>query len=668
MQEKVGTTMLPRFFPLVIALGTVAMGCGSGAAPDGPDDAKDGLTGACEPTGADAAGAGHALAPNQFRARVDVAFRGPAPDGSAGEVTSFELPLARYIGPFAKNGSTGARTLADYTRVHALGTYARLDLRVSGTEGAALEILVENVHTGGSPRALETYDPNDRAAPRTKVIVPSVPAGPLRTVSIVFPTEQLALAGSKGASAPNHFVVRSRGGAPAAAATSRADDACGTSGALRIADATIELYAQAPVVLVHGINDTQENCWGDYAPILETMGFAPDLAVDFRGLADKPGLDGGPPTYNGSVAQDAARIADRLARIADDYGTPQVHLVGHSKGGLDLVGFLAGPYRALAARGAVQVLSLQTLATPHGGSVLADFVAPLKAWARQQEASGLTSWPSWGVVADGATDTDVFDTIGLSGIKASVLANDGPIEPGLSDLRTSSDAVRIDQAWPGDPSIPFATYGWDADFERDRWVDRLAQLTTPPKSTSESGKYATDCRGNPSGSSRWTYYCIDEDEVDAFFWGTAVYPPHGTTCSGWNVCGSPLYRQLARGRAASVQSATALGGSRSTLHVDAYPPSEWVGNDLTVALPSARHPHAQRNVVLAGAQPRVIEGLRRLKRNGGTETFSARCAHTGANHISALRHGRADMVSCTAADTAAWIAASAPVRDRPSAE
>lgn len=98
-------------------------------------------------------------------------------------------------------------------------------------------------------------------------------------------------------------------------------------------------------------------------------------------------------------------------------------------------------------------------------------------------------------------------------------------------------------------------------------------------------------------------------------------------------------------------------------HVDPYPGADLVGNDLTVNLPNAYHPHAQRNVVLAGAEPRVVEGPRRIKAAGGTETFSARRAHTGANHVSALRHSRAGMVACT--DTNAWISASVPVLDRP---
>jgi hypothetical protein len=637
----------------------VALACGQDGTEESDENGSQLPGSVCAPD-AEGATSEPALAPNEFFTKIAVGSRFANPKLDADLPIAIDLPLKRYIGPFAATGTGGQRTLADYARVHTLGKYARLYLRVSGTADIAVEVLIENLHTGGLRRPLETYDPDASTSPHRPVIVPPVPVGPLRTVSVTFPTEQLALAPSKGVAASNKLYLHVKPRAQAAK-----QPPCSKGSETRIEWVALDFYAQAPIVLVHGINDTQKNCWTDYAAEMEQMGFTPDLEVDFSGLGDKPGLAGGPPTFNGSVAGDVTRIAQRLERLATDYGTNQVHLVGHSKGGLDLVNFLAGPYPAMAKAGRVRALSLQTLATPHAGSVLADIVGPLKQWAKKEEADNLSSWPSWGVVADDTTDTYVFDTVGLSGIKATVLENDGPIDPGLSDLRTTSEAVRIDQQWPGDPAIPFATYGWDADFERERWVNELAQLTTPPETPDQSGKYSTDCRGNPIGSRRWTYYCIDEDEVDTFFWGTAYYPPQGTSCSGWNVCGSPLYRQLARGRTATVTSAPMFGGSRSTIHVDPYGPGEWVGNDLTVALSSARHPRANLNVAFAGAGPRSIAGLWRFKGGGGAEPYVARCAHTGANHISILRHSRSDMVMCTAGDTSIWMRTSAPIVDEP---
>ena len=321
--------------------------------------------------------------------------------------------------------------------------------------------------------------------------------------------------------------------------------------------------------------------------------------------------------------------------------------------------FLATKYAALS--GSVRVLSLQTLASPHAGSVYADLQQPLLAWAKEQGYGGNQSWPGWGVVASDDTDKDVLDTLTLSGIKEAVLQGGGPIDPGLSDLRTTSAAVLVDQAYVPDPALHFATYGFDADFERARWLNAAGQVTTPPESGDVLPKYSTDCRGNPIGSNHWTYYCIDEDEVDTFFWGTAFYPPTGTTCSGWNECGAPLWRPMARGVRATVQSALATGGSRSTIHFESRPEGEWDGNDLVVSLTSATHPHAERAFQRVGPEPRSVPGQRRFVPGGGVETFAAACAHTGANHIALLRKGRANMVECTVADTTEWIRVHAPV-------
>ena len=142
------------------------------------------------------------------------------------------------------------------------------------------------------------------------------------------PIEQLALAQSKGHAETNDFKL-----------VVDAIDIDRT-GDVAFGAAAVDFFARAPVVLVHGINDTQKNCWPDYANEIERAGFVADTDVDFSGLANKPGIDGTPPTFNGSVEDDVARIRTRLTTIAADYGTIDVHLVGHSKGGLDFVNFL----------------------------------------------------------------------------------------------------------------------------------------------------------------------------------------------------------------------------------------------------------------------------------------------------------------------------------------
>jgi hypothetical protein len=592
------------------------------------------------------------LAPNEVRyvwsGRVEARHDDLRVGDSLGEI---DLPIPRFVGAYEPSiAGSGGRSLADYVTTGTLGASTRIYLRVKNTSGLGLRIERKNAHTAGGWSSF--------GGPDSKPIeVPDVPNDDVwHWVSVAVPTRELALARAISKPEPNGFrlVVSAKLGQSVSGRV------------VEISSLAVDFFAQAPVVLVHGINDTQANCWKDYADLAARAGFLPDTQVDFAGLADKPGLGGGPPTFNGSVADDVLRIESRLLRLEADYGTRDVHLIGHSKGGLDLVDFLAGKYAALESAGRLRVLSLQTLGSPHAGSVAADILQPLKEWAALQKYDQTLDWAKWGVVVDGSTDDSILDTLTLSGIKASVIQGSGPIEPGLSDLRTTSAAVATDLGWAGHPKIHFATYGFDADFERSRWLNLAGQLTTPPAPGDVLSKYSTDCRGNPVGSRQWTYYCIDEDEVDTFFWGTSTYPPYGTTCSGWNQCGSPLYRQMARGSRASVTSGPLTGGTRSTIHMDSRTGDAWDGNDLVVALSSAMHPRAEKNFQFVGAAPRSIPGQRRFKPGGGVETYVATCKHTGANHIAFLRESRSNMVECTVADTTNWIRSSAAVVDEPS--
>jgi len=569
---------------------------------------------------------------------------------------SFSLPIPRYIGAFSQTGG-GGRSLGDYVKLHRLGKYTEMIFEVANTEGIALQLMVQNLQTGNGWKPVLSYDPDAAtgASAGHPVVVPAAPSGPASKVRVYFPTEQLALAPSMGSTGANAFklVVSALGCNPGAAAANAT-----------LTSATVDFFAEAPVVLVHGINDDQANCWQSYAPFLTSAGFIADMNVSFVGLADKGA------GCNGSVVQDVGRIQQRLARLVHDYGTADVHLVGHSKGGLDLVNFLVSDYPAMKSAGTLRVLSLQTLSSPHGGSVEADINEPLKVWSAEQGYSLVSGEAEWSYTVSGSTS--VLDTLALEGIKAAVLSNSGPIDPGLSDLRTSSAAVAADLAWSGDPDIYFAAYGWDADFNRTQWVNALGASTSAPASTTAnaaaslvSRKYSMDCRGAPIGSDAWSELCIDETEVDAFFTGTGALSEAACINSA-TTCGAPLWRPMANGQSASVSSAAnAHIGSTSTITFNSYPNGEWVGNDLVVALPSASHPSAMSVYAMAGTNPRSMGGLYRLAGGGGVQAYTAACSQTGSNHIALLRASKSNMVECTGADTIAWLTASAPVEDVP---
>lgn len=552
-------------------------------------------------------------------------------------VRDVALSISRYVGPHGPSGG-GKPTLSDYAEIGTLGSSALLSLRVFGLRSVRVKVLVD-AGAGFAPARL--HDPSAPSRAGAEAVLAPSEACAWETVAVRIPIE----------SVPLPFDVRSRRELRVRLVVDEAEP--GATGTFAVGRVELAFAAQAPVVLVHGIDDYPEQAWKEIAPRLGRGGFVADTNVDFAGLSDKPGIAGARPSFNGSVKDDVVRIEQRLRRLEDDYGTKDVHLVAHSKGGLDLVNFLALRYPALEAEGVLRVLSLQTLAAPHRGSVNADLVAPLRAWAKQQGYTSQASLGIWGLVADATTDKGVIDTTTLLALQAVVLDGSGPLEPGLSDLLTTSEAVRVDQTWSGDPRIAFATYAWDADFERSKWYNELGQSASPPEPGDLFSKYSTDCRGIPAGSSAWSRYCIDEDEGDTFF--------AGTPCAGLGICGASLWRQMAHGKSATVTHQKETVGSRSTARVEPWGEGVWMPNDLTVAVASATHPKATKSFVFAGPEPRSIPDQRRFGEAGGVETFTARCARTGGNHASILKTGRSGMVECTVADVVAWIRERTPL-------
>lgn len=118
----------------------------------------------------------------------------------------------------------------------------------------------------------------------------------------------------------------------------------------------ISFEAMAPLILVHGTSSQAEDWDGAFIDRLTT------LSIPFSRNINMP--QGG----NGTIDGNARFLATRVQALAKSFGAKRVHLVAHSKGGLDSRQYLY----AYADPNTVKVLSLYTLATPHSGTILAD--------------------------------------------------------------------------------------------------------------------------------------------------------------------------------------------------------------------------------------------------------------------------------------------------------
>ena len=120
--------------------------------------------------------------------------------------------------------------------------------------------------------------------------------------------------------------------------------------------AALHFRAMAPVLFFHGIA-ARPDTWNGMRFQLGSQRIPYESDIQL------------PP--NGSVYDNGKLVSQNVTKIAKSFGANKVHIVAHSKGGLDTRRFLAldqlyNPFDN------VRVLSLHTLSTPHHGSVHAD--------------------------------------------------------------------------------------------------------------------------------------------------------------------------------------------------------------------------------------------------------------------------------------------------------
>lgn len=187
-----------------------------------------------------------------------------------------------------------------------------------------------------------------------------------------------------------------------------------------------EFDVAAPYVLAHGISANVGTWEEDGAPgVLR--------ALDERGVRYTRFSLGVAQDGNNTVAANARELQTQVQNWLQEQKSDRVHVIAHSKGGLDTQGL-----QALAPE--FKLLSLSTLSTPHRGSVAADLSLIQKSEYDDLVAAG--DDPDG--VAETYIDTWTF--------------GQGPQLPGLRDLATYSGTPR------GNIAKTF-TIGADADAD-----------------------------------------------------------------------------------------------------------------------------------------------------------------------------------------------------------
>ena len=196
----------------------------------------------------------------------------------------------------------------------------------------------------------------------------------------------------------------------------------------------LEIRVASPIILVHGINSS--GAFFDrhgFTAALRNQGFIVDNSINLGST----GID-----------LNAVTLGERVPKIVASFGVDSVHLVAHSKGGLDTRAYITDVQPT--GEHPFTVLSLTTLATPHNGSVLADIIVGTHDEAAEGSSLEFPDFPA------------------LTGL----LAGMNPFVEGYKDLKPSSCASfnrRTLQLLPRATAY-FAAAG-DADLNGNSRID-----------------------------------------------------------------------------------------------------------------------------------------------------------------------------------------------------
>ncbi|HEX6098844.1 MAG TPA: hypothetical protein VF432_21190 [Thermoanaerobaculia bacterium] len=202
----------------------------------------------------------------------------------------------------------------------------------------------------------------------------------------------------------------------------------------------IQFGAIAPILMVHGTN-AQSDSW------------EPDFTA-FYGASRAPWSNDINLTANGSILGNGRELSNRVRQLAQGFGAKKVHLICHSKGGLDTRAYLNNHYDP----DTVKVLSVYTLGTPHHGTIVSDIIV----------ASRTTEDPE-------SSDPDIEYLMDHDYWFLST-----PQPPAINNQMTGAMA-RFNATYPSVPSeVKFYNYGGDADLNNSGRISAQEALPLLP--------------------------------------------------------------------------------------------------------------------------------------------------------------------------------------------
>ena len=192
----------------------------------------------------------------------------------------------------------------------------------------------------------------------------------------------------------------------------------------------IKFGAIAPILLVHGTNAQSDSWDPNFTAFFRNSGAPWSNDINLR--------------PNGSILGNGALLSARVRALATSFGAKKVHIIGHSKGGLDTRAYLNNNYQPSQ----VKVLSVFTLGTPHKGTIVSDIIV-----ARRTTVDAESSDPNIRYLM--ANDYWFLST---------------PQPPAINNQMTTAMA-RFNATYPNVPrGVKFYNYGADADLNDDRVI------------------------------------------------------------------------------------------------------------------------------------------------------------------------------------------------------